>query len=82
MILFCQVSSRFESIAELTLKLMDDFQDFVSLTPNFQVGFIEGLSTQQWMVAREDLTTMYESAKDDEITLWCDKKVDPVGAGS
>ena len=28
------------------------------------------------MVAREDLNTMYESAKDDEITLWCDKKVD------
>ena len=64
-----QVSSRFESIAELKLKLMDDFQEFVSSTPNFQVGFIEGRSTQQWMVAREDLNTMYASAKDDEITL-------------
>ena len=72
-----QVSSRFETIAELKLKLIDDFQDFVSLTPNFQVGFIEGRSTQQWMVAREDLDTMYKSTKDDEITLWCDKKVDP-----
>ena len=71
-----QVSSRFESVAELKLKLMDDFQEFVSSTPNFQVGFIEGRSTQQWMVAREDLNTMYASAKDDEITLWCDKKVD------
>ena len=75
-----QVSSRFESIAELKLKLMDDFQEFVSSTSNFQVGFIEGRSTQQWMVAREDLNTMYASANDDEITLWCDKKVDPLEA--
>ena len=57
---------------------MDDFQELVSSTPKFQVGFIEGRSTQQWMVAREDLNTMYASAKDDEITLWCDKKVDPL----
>ena len=77
MLTWHQVSSKFESIPELKLKLMDDFQDFVSLTPNFQVGFIEGWSTQQWMVAREDLNTMYESARDDEITLWYDKKVDP-----
>ena len=70
-----QVSSKFESISELKLKLMDDFQDFVSSTPNFQIGFIEGRS-QQWIFAREDLGTMYASAKDNEITLWCDKKVD------
>ena len=77
-----QVSSRFESIAELKLKLMDDFQEFVSSTPNFQVGFIEGRSSQQWIIAREDLNTMYMSAKDDEITLWCDKKVDPLEQGT
>ena len=54
---------------------MDDFQEFVSSTPNFQVSFIEGRSTQQWMVAREDLSTVYASAKDDEITLWYDKLI-------
>ena len=71
---------RIESIAELKLKLMDDFQEFVSSMPNFQVGFIEGRSTQQWMVAREDLNTMYASAKDDEITLvWQESQ--SIGAG-
>lgn len=73
-----QVTSRFNTISELKMKLIDDFPDFVSSTPNFQVGFIEGRSSQQWIVAREDLNTMYDSAKDDEITLWCDKKVDPL----
>ena len=40
---------------------MDDFHDYVSTTPSFQVGFIEGRSTQQWIVAREDLDAMYAS---------------------
>lgn len=71
-----QVSSKFESISELKLKLMDDFREFASSTPNFQVAFIEGRSTQQWIVAREDLDMMYSSARDGEITLWCDKKAD------
>lgn len=48
------------------------------MTHNFHLGFIEGRSTQHWIVAREDLNTMYTSAKDGEITLWCDKKVDPL----
>ena len=30
----------------------------------FKVGFIEGRSTQQRIVAREDLAAMYASAKD------------------
>ena len=46
------VSSRFESVSELKLKLMDDY---VPSTPSFQV---EGRLTQQWIVAREDLDTM------------------------
>ena len=52
-------------------KTNDDFQKFVSSTPNFPIGF---RSTQQWIVSREDLNTMYASAKDGEIT--CDKKID------
>ena len=70
-------------MAELKLKLIDDFQEFVPSTPNFQVGYIEGRSTQQWIIAREDLDSMYESAaKEGEITLWCDKKVVPQDQGS
>ena len=72
-----EVSSRFEAVSELKLKLIDDFKEFVSSTPNFQVGYMEGRSTQQWIIARQDLDAMYESAKEDvEIILWCDNKVE------
>ena len=68
------MSNRFESVAELKLKLMDDFQEFVPSTPQFQVGYIEGSSKQHWIISREDLDTMYESASDREVMIWCDKK--------
>ena len=54
---------------------MDNFSDFVSSSPEFHVGYMVGRSTQQWIFSREDLQCMYESAQDNEILLWCDKKV-------
>lgn len=60
-------------------KLMDDFQEFVSSTPYFQIGFVEGRSSQQLIIAREYNVHV---CKDDEITLWCDKKVDPLEQGT
>lgn len=70
------MSNRFESVAELKLKLIDDFQEYVPSTPQFQVGYMEGSSKQHWIISREDLDTMYESASGErrEILLWCDKK--------
>ena len=53
---------------------MDDFQEFIPSTPQFQVGYIEGSSKQHWIISREDLDTIYESASDREVVIWCDKK--------
>lgn len=55
---------------------MDDFPDYVPLTPDFQLGYMEGASKQHWIVNRKDLGAMYECVTDkNEITLWCDKKL-------
>ena len=54
---------------------MNDIQEFVSLAPNFQA---EGQSIQQWIIAREDLNTVYVAANNDKVTLWCSNKVDPL----
>ena len=71
------MSNRFESVSELKLKLMDDFKDFIPSTPDFQVGYIEGSSKQHWIISREDLDMMYESARGKgEVLLWCDKKTE------
>ncbi len=70
-----QVTSRFETISELKLKLKDDLSTFVPDSPDFRVGYMVNRTTQQLILAREDLAVMYSTARDEkEIILWCDKK--------
>ncbi len=58
-----QVSSWFETVSELKLKLKDDFPGFVPNSTEFHVGYMENRTTQQWVFAREDLVAMYN--------VWC-----------
>lgn len=56
---------------------MDDFNEHVPSTPQFQIGYMEGNSKQHLILCREDLETMYDSVTDKkEIMLWCDKKME------
>ena len=70
-------NTKLGSIAELRLKLIEEFGESVPPTTDFQVGYFHGKqSAKHWMVTNDDLTLMYESigTKKHEVLLWCDAR--------
>ena len=68
------VSSKFESVNGLRVRLMDEFQDQVPRTATFDVGYFEGKQQSKiWLVTSEDLEKLYDLyPKGGEVHLWCD----------
>ena len=52
---------KFKSINGLRVQLMDHFQEQVSATATFDVGYFEGKPQSKiWLVTSEDLGKLYE----------------------
>lgn len=68
------VSSKFESVNGLRVRLMDEFQDQVPKTATFDVGYFEGKQQSKiWLVTSKDLEKLYDVyPKGGEVHLWCD----------
>ena len=68
------MSSKFESVNGLRVRLMDEFQDQVPRTATFDVGYFEGKQQSKiWLVTSEDLEKLYDLyPKGGEVHLWCD----------
>lgn len=64
--------SKFKSLAELKIKLMDTFPMDLPASANFQLGYLEPPgSTKRWLVDQRDLKVMYDVFKPgSKINLW------------
>lgn len=57
-------SGKFESLLALKSMLINDFEDQVPPTPDFQVGYFLGKqSTKYWLMCEADLQSMYKNIK-------------------
>jgi hypothetical protein len=81
-----QFSSKFTSIIDLKVKLMEEFEDQLPPTTQFAVGYFEARrSGKKWLVTQEDLTAMYSAmsrSSKTELCLWCDGRSEEADANS
>ena len=57
----------------LRAKIIDQFQDSVPNTLDFNVGYFEGRQqSKMWLVTKEDLDSMYTKHPNGDFTFWCD----------
>ena len=57
----------------LRAKIIDQFQDLVPNTLDFNVGYFEGRQqSKMWLVTKEDLDSMYMKHPSGDLTFWCD----------
>lgn len=74
---YLQDNSRFRSITELKVHLLEEFGDDLSGTISFDLGYYEKRSTKCLITSSEDLNRMYELFKTSgEVLLWCDGGTD------
>ena len=70
-------NSKFDSLTALRVKLIDEFEETVPDTVNFNVGYFDGRQQAKlWLVTNKDLESMYSKYRTGEITLWCDGRSD------
>ena len=69
-------TSKFESVLDIRLKLIDECSEHVPNTVDYNVGFYEGSKqTKVWIVTDADLQTMYRKHPNGgNVTLWSDGK--------
>ena len=77
------MTSKFQSVNDLKMKLIDSFPEYIGPSPNFQVGYLEGRGSQKrWIVRMDDLRALYNAFEEgDTIKLWCDGKEKEEGQG-
>ncbi len=63
-------SSRFRSITDMKVHLLEEFGDDLPGTIEFDVGYYEKRSTKCLISTNEDLNLMYDAFKSG--LLWCD----------
>lgn len=70
------MTETFSSIIKLKESLIESFPEYVPSSLDFQIGYLEGRSSQKrWIVRAADLQKMYEAYDDgEEIKLWCEGK--------
>ena len=66
--------SRFNSITDMKVRLMEEFEESVPQTTKFAIGYFHQ-STKYWICNEEDLNALYTS-NDKQIMLWCDGRED------
>ena len=65
--------SRFKSIIDMKVRLMDEFEKQVPTSTTFSIGYFAGrTSAKHWIYTEEDLQMMYVNCQTPEIMLWCD----------
>ena len=77
------MTSKFDSLTALQMKLMEEFHGYVPTTSDFNVGYMEGPASKQCKVALvtdNDLDCMYKRHSKGGrglglIMLWCDGKL-------
>ena len=75
--LLVKINSKFDSLTALRVKLIDEFEETVPDTVNFNVGYFDGRQQAKlWLVTNKDLESMYSKYRTGEITLWCDGRSD------
>ena len=77
------MTSKFQSVNDLKMKLIDSFPEYIGPSPNFQVGYLEGHGSQKrWIVRMDDLRALYNTFEEgDTMKLWCDGKEKEEGQG-
>ena len=61
---------RFNSITDIKVWLMEEFEESVPQITKFAVGYFQQ-STKHWICSEEDLNALY-TTNDKQIILWCD----------
>ncbi len=71
---FNRFTSKFESVTEARIKLIEEFREQVPNTVDFAVGYFDGSQqAKTWLVTSDDLQTMYKKyPKGGNVSLWCD----------
>ena len=71
-------TSKFKSVSDIRIKLIDQFGEQVPSTLDFTVGYYDGSQQAKvWLCTTDDLNTMYSKHPDGgSLSLWCDGKTD------
>ena len=64
---------RFNSITDMKVRLMEEFEESVPQTTKFAVGYFQQ-SIKHWICSQEDLDALY-TTKDKQLVLWCDGRL-------
>ena len=68
-----QFHSRFSSIIDMKVRLMEEFGEQLPLTTTFASGYFAGRqSIKHWIYTEDDLKEMYINCPTKDIMLWCD----------
>ena len=72
-----RVKSKFKSVRELRMKLIDEFDEQVPNTVDFTIGYFDGSQqAKTWLITSDDLETMYQKyPKGGNIMFWCDGRL-------
>ncbi len=71
------MNERFTSPEGLKEKLVDTFSEHVPETMEFDMGYYTKPGSQKrWIENSKDLEAMYNSNCNDDITLWCDGRIE------
>ena len=74
------VNTKFKTPTELKQQLIENLGERVppeSAIDTFDIGYLEKPSqTKQWIVSAKDLELMYAQSSGEDISLWCDKRLE------
>ena len=72
-------TSKFKSVSDIRIKLIDQFGEQVPSTLDFTVGYYDGSQQAKvWLCTTDDLNAMYSKHPNGgSLSLWCDGKADP-----
>ena len=66
--------TKFESVTQIKMKLIEEFGDQVPSQLDFSVGYYDGSQqAKTWLVTRNDLDALYKKyLNGGNVALWCD----------
>ena len=74
------VNKRFTTPKELKQQLVESLGERVppeSAIDTFEIGYlVKPSQTKQWIVSAKDLELMYAQSSGEDISLWCDKRLE------
>ena len=67
-------TGRFNSITDVKVRMMEEFDEYVPASTRFSIGYYEG-QTKRWICTEDDLSKLYEIYSKQlgkVILLWCE----------